>query len=135
MRASAFMTALVLAAGMRIAFAAEADVSPKQTVVLELQKAVRTNDKTWLADHAHYPVNYFGKTKFVIRNKAAFKKRLPLLIGDELRTAVLSQDPSDVFENWQGQMVGNGNYNIWIRDFGDGDIQQWRIVTINNGPS
>jgi len=51
-----------------------------------------------------------------------------------LRAAVLAQDPADVFKNSQGLMIGDGYYNIWVRDAGDGTTVNYQIITINNGP-
>ncbi len=45
---------------------------------------------------------------------------------------MLAQDPADVFENWQGAMVGDGNYNIWITQVGDAANAPYQIITIND---
>jgi hypothetical protein len=125
----------LIAAGQNAASAAsEADLPPKQAAVKRLQEAVRTNDKAWIAGHARYPVNYFGRRRFVIRNKASLIGRYAALFGAKLRAAVLAQDPADVFENAQGLMIGEGSYNIWIRDTGDGTTERYQIITINDGP-
>lgn len=130
--------AFILATCALSAFAGPAAVAedppPKQAIVMQLQQAVRTNDKEWLADHARYPVNYYGTGRRVISSKAAFVKQYPSLIGAKLRAAVLAQDPAAVFENSQGLMIGDGYYNIWIRDAGDGTTLNYQIITINNGP-
>ena len=110
------------------------DLAPEQAMVRQLQQAVRSDDRTWLADHARYPVNYFGGGKRVIRNRAAFIRQYRSLISAKLRAAVLAQDPADVFKNSQGLMIGDGYYNIWVRDLGDGTTVNYQIITINNGP-
>ena len=133
MKALALVAALFLAAAGRTA-AAESDVPLKQAFVTQLQQAVRTNDKVWLAEHARYPLKSFGSRQPSIRNKQSFIKSYASLIGTKLRTAVLAQDPANVFENWQGLMIGGGSYNIWIRNAGGGTNERYQIVTINNGP-
>jgi hypothetical protein len=105
---------------LKIGLAAEAEVPAKQAMVMQVQQAVRANNKAWLAAHARYPLNYFGSRKFVIRDKAAFVRSYPAVFGTTLRSAILAQDPESVFENWQGLMIGEGRYNAWIRDLGDG---------------
>jgi hypothetical protein len=117
--------------GLKDSFAAEADVPEKQVIVMQLQQAVRANDKAWLAAHTRYPLSYFGRGKRVIRSKASFIRNYALLFGAKLRAAILAQDPANVFENWQGLMVGEGRYNIWVRDTADGELARYRIVTIN----
>jgi len=133
MKALALVAALFLAAAGRTA-AAESDVPLKQAFVTQLQQAVRTNDKVWLAEHARYPLKSFGSRQSSIRNKQSFIKSYASLIGTKLRAAVLAQDPANAFENWQGLMIGGGSYNIWIRNAGDGTNERYQIVTINNGP-
>ena len=127
------LAALTVAVGIAGDARAE-DRSPEQTIVMQVQQAVRAGDKTWLADRARYPLNYFGGGKRVIRSKAAFLKQYRSLVGAKLRTAVLAQDPADVFRNSQGLMIGDGYYNIWVRDSGDGTVVNYQIITINNGP-
>jgi hypothetical protein len=111
---------------------AEDNIPKKQTFVVALQQTIRSNDKTWLAEHTRYPLRYYGRRKIAIRNSAAFVKNYPALIGAKLRAAVLAQNPENVFENWQGLMVGDGDYNIWIRNEG-ADLQpRYLIIAIND---
>ena len=56
-----------------------------------------------------------------------------LLFGAKLRAAMLAQDPESVFENAQGLMIGEGRYNVWIRDTCDGDAVRYQMTAIN-GP-
>jgi hypothetical protein len=51
-------------------------VDPTPRFIVELESAIRSDDKTWLADHLHLPVNYFGKTKQVGRSKDWFPQAL-----------------------------------------------------------
>jgi hypothetical protein len=59
-------------------------------------------------------------------------KNYKSVIGAKLRTAVLAQDPGNVFENCQGLMVGEGDHNIWVRNAGDGLHEHYEIITIND---
>ena len=108
------------------------DLSTKQKFVVALQNAIRTDDKNWLADRMSYPVNYFGKRKVVIRNRAAFIGNYSSFLSPKLRASVLAQDPANVFENWQGVMIGGGNQNIWVTKVGDADNAPYQIITIND---
>ena len=122
---------LSIAAGQAGAAEAEPDVPLKQAFVSELQKAVRTNDKNWLAGHIRYPLRYYGRQTTLIRTKSFFVRNYSSLVVPKLRVAVLAQNPARVFENWQGMMVGDGSYNIWIRNSGDGLHERYQIITIN----
>jgi hypothetical protein len=120
----------LIAFGLNGSFAAATDLPEKQAIVTQLQQAVRANDKAWLAAHTRYPLSYFGRGKRIIRGKAAFIRNYALLFGAKLRAAILVQDPANVFENWQGLMVGEGRYNVWVRDTGNGGASH-QIVAIN----
>jgi hypothetical protein len=125
--------ALLLALSWGAALAEPRDPTP--SFIVELQNALRHDDKDWLADHLHLPVNYFGKTTEVIRSKGWFLEHYAGVMSPELKANVLRQDPEDYFKNYQGVMVGNGGRNIWLEDFGDegaGIPARFEIITINN---
>jgi hypothetical protein len=114
---------------------AEDDVPPKWALVAALQKAIGADDKEWLAAHLHLPVHYYRAKTQVIRNRAWLLKHYATVIGPKLKAAVLAQDPKQVFENWQGLMVGDGSRNIWVRSFGPDLEPKHEIITINDsGP-
>ena len=103
--------------------------------IAELQTAIRNDDKAWLADRLHLPVNYFGKTKQVIGSKDWFVKNYGTVFGPELKANLLKQDPDKYFKNYQGVMLGDGGRNIWFDDFGDegaGVPPRFEIITIND---
>ena len=119
---------MLLALPLRPALAEPLDPTPP--FIIELQNAIRNDDKDWLADHL-----YFGKTKEVISSKDWFLKHYATVIGAELKANILKQDPETYFKNYQGVMVGDGGRNIWLDDFGDegaGVPARFEIITINN---
>jgi hypothetical protein len=91
---------------------AESATNPKSALVAELQDAVRTDEKNWLVVHMHFPVRYYGKSAKLIRSKTWFLQHYATVIGPELKAKLTAQDPNDIFENWQGIMVGEGSRNI-----------------------
>jgi len=130
---AALAFALLLASSLLPALAEPLDPTPP--FIIELQNAIRNDDKEWLADHLHLPVNYFGKTKQVINSKDWFFKHYATVIGPELKANILKQDAETYFKNYQGVMVGDGGRNIWLDDFGDegaGVPARFEIITINN---
>ena len=60
-------------------------VDPTPAFIAQLQTAIRNGDKAWIADHLHLPVNYFAKTKQVIRGKDWFIEHYATIIGPELK--------------------------------------------------
>ena len=101
--------------------------------VVDLQRAVAASDAKWIAAHIKYPARHgAGKVNGLIRSPGFFVKNYATLVGPKLRAAILAQDPANVFENWQGVMIGGGNPNIWARLSGEGDNARYLIVTINN---
>ena len=130
---AALAFALLLASSLLPALAEPLDPTPP--FIIELQNAIRNDDKDWLANHLHLPVNYFGKTKQVINSKDWFFKHYATVIGPELKANILKQDAETYFKNYQGVMVGDGGRNIWLDDFGDegaGVPARFEIITINN---
>jgi hypothetical protein len=130
---AALAFALLLASSLLPALAEPLDPTPP--FIIELQNAIHNDDKDWLANHLHLPVNYFGKTKQVINSKDWFFKHYATVIGPELKANILKQDAETYFKNYQGVMVGDGGRNIWLDDFGDegaGVPARFEIITINN---
>lgn len=109
------------------------DVVPaKQAFVVELQRALRADDRGWIADHLNYPVRYYGRMASVIRSRNDFIRNYPGLVSDRLRRAILAQMPDQVFENWQGVMIGDGAHNMWAREVSTSGAPHYEIVTIND---
>ena len=130
---AAIVFAFLLASPLGPARAEPLDPTP--AFIIELQTAIRNDDKDWLADHLHLPVKYFGKTKQTISSKDWFLKHYATVIGPELKANVLKQDPNSYFKNYQGVIVGDGGRNIWPDDFGDEGVgvpARFAIITINN---
>jgi hypothetical protein len=111
---------------------AQSEAAPKFAFVRELQKAIRADNRAWLADHVQYPLRHHGRIAMIIRDRSDFVRNYATIVSDRLRTAILAQEPDKVFENWQGVMVGNGNHNMWLRESGENDDLRYEIVTIND---
>ena len=113
---------------------AQSEAAPKFAFVRELQKAIRADNRAWLADHIQYPLRHHGRMATVIRDRSDFVRNYATIVSERLRRAILAQEPDKVFENWQGVMVGDGSHNMWLRESGEGDNFRYEIVTINDVP-
>ncbi|MFD0618470.1 hypothetical protein ACFQZR_13455 [Paenibacillus sp. GCM10027629] len=80
----------------------------------KLQKAVVSNNKKEVANFISYPlhVNQKGKT-VLIKSKKQFIEKYNQIMTDKVKEKLLAQKAKDVFVNWQGVMVGDGE--VWIR--------------------
>jgi hypothetical protein len=108
------------------------NASDERAFLLDLQKALQTNDREWLAGHMHFPANYYGPKFIMIKNRASFDSQYPMLIGPKLRAIVMAQDPDQLFRNQHGIMIGS-DPNIWFYDFGNGPEEiRYEIITIND---
>ena len=128
--------ALVLCLMLASAFATRvgnaADQSSDRVFLLDLQKALRTDDKDWLAGHMHYPASYYGQNFIMIKNRASFDDHYRMLVGPKLRAIVLAQDPDRLFKDRHGIMIGS-DPNIWFYNFGSGpEDVRYEIITIND---
>jgi hypothetical protein len=114
------------------ASASAQDIPVKQKFVAELQAAVRAGDIDWIADHMRFPVRYFGRENILIHNRLQFVRNQKSFLSRQVREAVLAQNSVQVFQNWQGIMVGTGSHNIWVRNTGEGANERYQIITIND---
>jgi hypothetical protein len=127
---------VVALALLTMSLSARASPEGKRDFVLALQRAVRDDDRAWIASRVHLPAMYFGKRAgdaHAIRDNAWLIAHFATIFNAATKAVILKQDPNDVFENGQGAMVGDGN--VWFRDFGgldaDPHVDRYAIITIN----
>ena len=106
--------------------------NPERMFVVDLQKALRADDRDWIANHCRYPVRVGLPGLIQVPNRATLLRNYGRIFTAPLKASVLAQDPDQVFRNYQGTMVGDGATNIWIRgNDAERDKQQFGIVTVN----
>jgi len=95
----------------------------------ELKAAVKQDDRQKIASMISYPLQVFGKTqKRSIQSRDEFLRGYEDVFSSNVKAALDRQTPNCLFGNWQGVMVGNGEF--WYREItGKG----YQIVTINLG--
>ncbi|WP_042169524.1 hypothetical protein [Paenibacillus gorillae] len=83
----------------------------------KLQKEVKANKKEAVADLVSYPlrVNSGGKS-IEIKNKKQFVAKYNQIFTDKVKKKLLAQKEDELFVNWKGVMVGDGE--VWIGQFG-----------------
>ncbi len=95
-----------------------------------LRAALSDNDKDTFADHIAYPINVIinGK-KTEIKNKEVFLKNFDEIMNEDMKNIFLNQKLEDFFVNYQGIMVGNGQF--WLNQL-VGTKYKFSIYAINN---
>jgi hypothetical protein len=90
----------------------------------KVKNAIAESDKEWLANHIHYPLNTTlnGQKKIIVKNRQQLIDNFEQIFFPAYKEQIEKHSVSDLFSNWQGTMLGNGE--IWI----DENI----IIAINN---
>lgn len=81
--------------------------------IREVKEKVGSGDRNWVAGKVRYPVYVFvnGKERH-ISNARQLLSVYDEAFNTTVLNAIASQDPDEVFKNWQGIMIGDGQ--IWI---------------------
>ena len=94
----------------------------------KLQKAVAANDKKAVAAMVDYPFQVrVGGKALKIRDAAHFVADYDKVVTAKIKNAVARQTYADLFANWQGVMIGDGE--VWFS--GIGEKNDIRIIAIN----
>lgn len=95
-----------------------------------LQGFVSNDEKEKLAEYVAYPINVsINGTKTAIKNETEFVKNYDKILTEEVKKVFLSQMLDNIFVNYQGVMIGNGE--IWINQI-VGTKHLYSIYAINN---
>ncbi len=89
--------------------------------IRQLQVWVAGSRPDSIAPHLDYPLK-----NPAIADQAAFVKNYPLYFNDAVKSALMSQNLSQVFRNQQGVMIGGGR--LWLTEKNNNML----IIAINN---
>lgn len=104
------------------------DAAKVEQFATKLQQWVAQDDKTAIAGVIRFPIKVrLTKGARTLKGKKEFLLHYPEIFNSKVKDAVLRQDRSNLFVNWQGAMFGDGE--VWIRPTDDQAIQ---IIAINN---
>lgn len=91
--------------------------------VLFLQNLVSNDKRDLLAQVIAFPIHVYLKDKrFKINDKQQFLTHYTAIMNNRVKSAVLNQQPTVLFSNWRGKMIGNGE--VWF--------EGTKIIAINN---
>jgi cyclopropane fatty-acyl-phospholipid synthase-like methyltransferase len=118
----------------RIRTVAGLDVQQTKTFFAELKRAIAQKDKKKVSAMVAFPteVDLKGIPKTKIRTREEFEKYYDEIINENVFEAVQNQSYDELFVNWRGLMIGNGQ--IWFSAFKgpSGKFDQFRIIKVNN---
>jgi len=93
-----------------------------------IQEALSSDAKELIADSVLYPLRVNNKDGYIeINDKEEFISSYDEIFTDKVMSALRNQTIEDLFVNYQGVMVGNGE--IWFGSLVD--ESQYGITTIN----
>lgn len=93
---------------------------------LIIKKIVANNNKKALANYIFYPLKVnSSNNKNIIKTKEEFIAQYDTIFTPKIKTALTNQKIEDLFVNYQGVMVKDGE--IWLKE----SNSKYGIVTIN----
>lgn len=105
------------------------DHKPYREFFAHFQKAIAANDKAAVAALIDYPFQARIKGKSAkLRDAAHFIADYDLIVTAKVRQAVAAQSYANLFANWQGVMIGDGE--VWFSGVGDNNVV--KITAIND---
>ena len=110
--ALAFAACLMLPAGAAVA---SGDMTEDQSAqfLAALQEAVKSGQPKAVAALVIFPLRvYHGRKATRIRDAESFVHDYPHIFTPDVVRAVVAQKPGELFHNWQGSMIGNGQ--VWF---------------------
>jgi hypothetical protein len=116
--------------------AASADMTEDQSAqfLAALQDAVKAGQPKAVAALVIFPLRvYHGRKAQRVKDAPAFMHDYPHIFTPTVTKAVLAQKPGELFHNWQGAMIGNGQ--VWFSGVcTDAACKQQRIgvTAVNN---
>ena len=101
----------------------------------QIQRAVQCNDRTWVASHVFFPLNFRKNGVIIfIKTRNKFLRNYENIMSAEVLRVITTQRPERLFKNYQGVMIGNGEVWFGQRRSSSGTTGFWKyqIIAINN---
>lgn len=92
----------------------------------KVKKALRSNDRTWIATHIHYPIcTVVGSSRVLIRGPKELEQYYSQVFDKAVVRKIVGQDSSHLFVNWEGRMAADGA--LWFDVIGN----DYSIISVN----
>ena len=115
-----------------------ADLYGTDEEVEKFMKQVKTSilngDKEWMANHIAYPIKttLYKNKAITIKNKKQFIENFELIFHQGFKDKIKSSCVCNMFANYQGVMLGNGEIWIYNKLNSTEDNYDFNIIAINN---
>jgi len=113
-------------------------VTPADKAFFELiRSSILSTNIESLSQAISYPILVrTGSRELKLRSKKDLKEQAAFIFSARLKAVVQKQSPDELFKNWQGVMVGDGE--IWFSPVGEGSGSEhrwvYRILALNLMP-
>ncbi len=95
--------------------------------VVALKNAVARDDRPLVAGMIRYPIRvWISKKRQSIHNRREFLRKYDLVLTALVKRAIADQDVANLFCNYQGAMIHNGE--VWIGAMEDGKL---KVIAFN----
>ena len=99
----------------RYSIAIEGTTNEVEHFVLQVKTAILQQNKSWLAGHIYYPIQVQIKEQTItINTREQFAENFNAIFYEEFRKKISTFYAYNLFCNWRGVMLGNGE--IWINN-------------------
>ena len=118
-------------ASNKYAVAGIKDSSKPERFLRHLQEVVRQGKRREVAALIDFPITVRiagGPTQ--LRRKSDLLKHYDAIFNSRVRGKLKTQRASNLFVNWRGVMIGNGE--IWFNQMPGGDKAPLKITAVNN---
>ena len=101
--------------------------------VKNLQIALKSDNRGWISENISYPLKVTTQNgEKIITSKEELLDNFESVFNCDIKKSVKQQDLNNIFNNWQGMMIGNEG-QVWITTTVERDDSErsW-ITAINN---
>ncbi len=120
--------AVAMAADNAYEVAGVDDPAIVKAFVLSLQSVVKNNDAAAFAKMISYPMKVHAENGpgLTVKTAKQAQEKYAEIVNAKVKQAILSQNPDDLFANYQGLMIGDGE--VWLTPNEHGEL---KILSIN----
>ena len=101
----------------------------------QLKSAVVEDEREWVASRVSFPILVrIGAERREVVDEGDFLSNYDVIMNCRVRTAISKQVSEELFKNWRGVMVGDGElwFTAVVRSESQPDSLEFVIIALNN---